>query len=380
MSGPDTRRDFLAGRALLRLADRDAPVEERQAPSSGPTVRLETRAMACPWSVVMNPGPPDQIMIASEALDLLHPIEAQLSIYRDDSPISQLKTLTPGEWRPLPPEVFSLLLQCEELSAATEGAFDPTSGPLIRLWRECRQAGRIPEQSEIDKALGRSSDPSVAFRSAKGPPFAEQKATLPPCGMSRLVELNPADSTIRVLAPGVEIDLGAIGKGHAIDRLCEALLGTSDFLIHGGFSSLRAHGPHNGLPGWPVGLRNPLFPDRNYATLLLKDRALATSGSNVQFFRHQGQRYGHILDPRTGWPALGMLSVTVTAPTATEADALSTAFYVMGLDAAAEYCREHPQIGAILVPPLTHGRTLTPLILNIPEEDLFFGDDVAVEG
>ena len=410
MSGPDTRRDFLAGRALLRLADRDAPVEERRVPASGPTVRLETRAMACPWSVVMNPGPPNQIMAASEALDLVHPIEALLSIYRDDSTISQLKTVKPGEWRQLPPEVFALLVQCRELSTATGGAFDPTSGPLIRLWRECRQAGRIPEQAEIDKTLGRSLD-SVVFRSAKERPFAEQKATLPRCGMSRLIELNPADSSIRVLASGVELDLGAIGKGYAIDRLSEVLLGNSksenrnskpelspplpaspspppassppplsSFLLHGGFSSLRAHGQHNGLPGWPVGLRNPLFPDRNYATLLLKDRALATSGSNVQFFRHQGQRYGHILDPRTGWPAEGMLSVTVTAPTATEADALSTAFYVMGHEAAAAYCRQHPEIGAILVPPLMQGRTLTPLILNIPEEDLFFGDDVSVEG
>ena len=406
MSGPDTRRDFLAGRALLRLADRDAPVEERSVPVSGPTVRLETRAMACPWSVVMNPGPPDQIMAASEALDLLHPIEAQLSIYRDDSLISQLKTLKPGEWRSLPPEVFALLVQCQEFSTATEGAFDPTSGPLIRLWRECRQAGRIPEQSEIDKVAGLSeSGGSTSASQKKHAPsdlsarqqagsteytgfgesgdFAPSPARLS-LGMSRRVELNPADSTIRVLTPGVEIDLGAIGKGYAIDRLCEALLSPSSplpsFLIHGGFSSLRAHGHHHGLPGWPVGLRNPLFPDRNYATLLLKDRALATSGSNVQFFRHQGQRYGHILDPRTGWPVEGMLSVTVTAPTATEADALSTAFYVMGLEAAAEYCRQHPQIGAILVPPLTQGRTLTPLILNIPEEDLFFGDDVAVEG
>ena len=72
--------------------------------------------------------------------------------------------------------------------------------------------------------------------------------------------------------------------------------------------------------------------------------------------------------------------MTVTAPTATQADALSTAFYVMGLEPAAAYCRQHPEIGAILVPQLTQGRTLTPLILNIPEEDLFFGDDVAVEG
>jgi len=337
-------------------------------------------------------------MAASDALDLVHPIEQQLSIYRNDSPISQLRSLLPGEWRPLPAEVIALLSQCLEFSEATGGAFDPTSGLVIRLWRECRAVGRIPEPSEVERALGGI----VAFRSVQERSFAERKATAqaPRCGMARRIELNSADALIRVLAPHVEIDLGAIGKGYAIDRICQSLLETipqkpvlsiapspspplppsPHFLVHGGYSSLRAHGQHNGHNGWPVGLRNPLFPDRNYATLLLKDRALATSGSNVQFFRHEGQRYGHILDPRTGWPAEGMLSVTVTAPTATEADALSTAFYVMGLEPAAEYCRQHPEIGAILVPPLSTGRTLTPLILNISEEELFFGDDVAVEG
>ncbi|MFO1006708.1 MAG: FAD:protein FMN transferase [Planctomycetaceae bacterium] len=387
MSGQDTRRDFLAGRALLRLADRaGADVPERIAPSAGPTVRIETRAMACPWSVVMNPGPPEQVMAASDSLDLVHPIEQLLSIYRDDSSISQVKRLQPGEVMELPREVVALLGQCQEFSRQTGGAFDPTSGRVIRLWRECRQAGRIPDQSEIDEALWRTALVSDVTAGE-----AAQHS-----GISRLLELDHASSTIRVLAPGVEIDLGAIGKGYAIDRICEALLpattspgteaqsipthyGVANFLLHGGFSSLRAHGTHHGHEGWPVGLRNPLFPDRNYATLLLKDRALATSGSNVQFFRHQGQRYGHILDPRTGWPVEGMLSVTVTAPTATEADALSTAFYVMGLEAAADYCRQHPEIGAILVPPLKEGRTLTPLILNIAEDELFFGDDVAVD-
>lgn len=387
MSGQDTRRDFLAGRALLRLAERtgsDQP--ERTAPSAGPTVRIETRAMACPWSVVMNPGPPEQVMAASDALDLVHPIEQLLSIYRDDSAISKVKRLLPGEVMELPPAVIDLLHLCQEFSTQTGGAFDPTSGRVIRLWRECRQVGRIPEPSEIDEALWRTAS---ELKTTHG---EDAKRS----GISRLIELDRSDSTIRVLAPGVEIDLGAIGKGYAIDQICETLRpvaeppgsgpsegrsqsGITNFLLHGGFSSLRAHGTHHGHAGWPVGLRNPLFPDRNYATLLLQDRALATSGSNVQFFRHQGQRYGHILDPRTGWPVEGMLSVTVTAPTATEADALSTAFYVMGLEAAADFCRQHPEIGAILVPPLKEGRTLTPLILNIREEELFFGDDVAVD-
>lgn len=362
MSSENTRRDFLAGRALLRLADRADPAEERTAPSGGPTVRLETRAMACSWSVVMNPGPPQWVMAASDGLALAHEIEAQLSIFRDETPIARIRTLQPDESLELPEEVFELLEQCLHYSRATGGAFDPTSGPLNRIWRDCRQAGRIPEPGEIEALLERTC-------------------------IARVLELDAANHSVRVTCAGVEVDLGAIGKGYAIDRIMERLAASPeistpipDFMVHGGYSSLRAVGTHNGHPGWPIGLRNPLFPDRNYATLLLRDRAMATSGSNVQFFRHQGKRFGHILDPRTGWPAEGMLSVTVVAPTAAAADALSTAFYVMGLDAAADYCRAHPEIGAILVPPLTEGRTLTPLILNIAEEDLFFGDGVAVEG
>ncbi len=352
----NTRRDFLAGRALLRLgvaAEESPPVT---APEAGPTIRLETRAMACPWAVVLNPGPPEQIMHASDALDRVHPIEDLLSIFRDETPIAKLRHLPAGQSQVLPDEVFGLLKRCREFAIASQGAFDPAAGPVIRLWRECRQSGRIPEECEIATALQR-------------------------CGFARLVELNDSTQSIELAATGVEVDLGAIGKGYALDCVSEALTdaGIPDYLAHGGYSTLRAKGGHYGHPGWPVGLRNPLFPDRNYATVMLRDRALSTSGSNVQFFRHQGRRWGHILDPRTGWPVEGMLSVTVIAPLAETADALSTAFYVMGLEAAARYCHDRPEIGAILVPPLREGRELLPKICNIAEEDLFWTDQVAAE-
>ena len=94
------------------------------------------------------------------------------------------------------------------------------------------------------------------------------------------------------------------------------------------------------IPGWPVGIGNPLFTEKRLGTLLLCDQAMATSGSNIQFFRHEGKRYGHILDPRTGWPVDGMLSVTVLAPSAALADALSTAFFVMGVEKARQLLRE----------------------------------------
>ena len=101
-------------------------------------------------------------------------------------------------------------------------------------------------------------------------------------------------------------------------------------------------------PPWKIGVKDPLRDERRLGQVELHDRALGTSGAQFQSFRHRGRRYGHILDPRTGWPAEGVLSVTVLAPTAAEADALSTAFYVMGPEAAMSYCRQHPSIAAMV--------------------------------
>ena len=140
-----------------------------------------------------------------------------------------------------------------------------------------------------------------------------------------------------------------------------------------GQSSLLARGKHNGLAGWPVGIGNPLFTGKRLGTILLADKAMATSGSNIQYFRHQGEKYGHILDPRTGWPIDTMLSVTVLADTAAEADALSTAFYVMGVEKAKAYC-DNAGIGAVLI-PYPKGPRLEPMVVGIPADHLFLDAD-----
>jgi thiamine biosynthesis lipoprotein len=151
------------------------------------------------------------------------------------------------------------------------------------------------------------------------------------------------------------MNLGAIGKGYALDRAAEVLqdAGVEDFLLHGGRSSVLARGSNAaaelGAGGWTVSLEDPLRPGRTLAEFTLRNAALGTSGTAAQFFRHGGRRYGHILDPRCGQPAEGMFSATVVAPTAAEADALSTAFYVLGPDRTAEYCGRHPGIAALLV-------------------------------
>jgi thiamine biosynthesis lipoprotein len=359
MSDPfdSSRREFLSGRAAMKEAARtgsavadaitdgaDVPPE----PSAHDTIRLETRAMGCPWCVIMEPGPPEQVMQASAALEIVHALDAQLSVYRDDSEVSRVNRAAAGAPIEVEPGLLQLLLQCRRLSEETAAAFDPAVRALILLWRRCRQEGRVPDQSEVDVAL------SMA-------------------GM-RHVLLDESTPAVSILRQGVGFDLGAIGKGYALDRASAELgrLGMQDFLLHGGHSSLMARGEHHEQAGWPVGLRDPLFTEQHYATILLRNQALATSGSNVQFFRHRGRRYGHILDPRTGWPAAGLLSATVVAPTAAEADALSTAFYVMGLEKALRYCDNHPAIGTVLVPPPA-GRELQPIIRNIPADVLFLG-------
>ena len=183
--------------------------------------------------------------------------------------------------------------------------------------------------------------------------------------MGELITFDRAD---------MELNLGSIGKGYALDRAAEVLLehDLAEWLIQGGHSSVVARGEHNGLPGWPVGLRNPLLPQRQLGTIMLRDQALATSGTAVQHFRFEGKRYGHIIDPRTGWPTDAMLSVTVLAPTAAEADALSTAFFVGGVELAERYCSNHPSVSALLIPPPSSGQRLEPMNIGVPEEVLFW--------
>ena len=119
--------------------------------------------------------------------------------------------------------------------------------------------------------------------------------------------------------------------------------------------------------GWLVALRHPLKPDERLAEFVLCYQALGTSGSGTQFFHHQGKRYGHILDPRTGWPADKVLSATVIAPTAEQADALSTALYVMGLQEAREFCASCGEISGLLTTTSRAGQVeLHPL--NLPDD------------
>ena len=122
-------------------------------PAGGPTIRLATRAMACEFSVIMNAGATDDVLHATEALDVIPRLEQQMSVYREDSELSQLNRLACDKDVPVEPRLLELLLEAKRMSQLTDGAFDPTSGPLVALWRDCRPRGGFPIKASSTGAL-----------------------------------------------------------------------------------------------------------------------------------------------------------------------------------------------------------------------------------
>lgn len=358
MARKSTRRDFLRGKAPpeppARIPGSPLP-ESRPAASPGTSpagappdaatpesylLHVSRPAMACRFELLFNAGQyANDTTAALEALDLVQLLEDGISYFRTTSQLSRVNALAAEMPVEVEPPLFDLLRLSLELHAQTAGALDVAAAPLWEAWGFSRRAGRIPSDEEIAEALERTG--------------------------SHLIELDPGRRTVRFKRAGVRINLGSIGKGYALDRAGEVLAaaGVADFLFHGGQSSVLARGsrlepaggrPSPASPGWSVGVRHPLWPRRRVAEIRLRNRALGTSGSTMQFFRHRGRRYAHILDPKTGRPADGVLSATVVAPSAAVADALSTAFFVMGPEQALAFCRTRPEIAAILICPGTH--------------------------
>jgi FAD:protein FMN transferase len=180
------------------------------------------------------------------------------------------------------------------------------------------------------------------------------------------VTLDAAQRSVRFERQGLEINLGSIGKGYALDRVAAWLSETSKWqavLLQGGSSSVYAKGCPSADPrGWAIDLRHPWQPGLCLARVWLRDQALGTSAATFQYLEHEGRKLGHVLDPRTGWPASGVASASVVAPTAAEADALSTAIFVAGTDLARTICTARPDVGVVLLP---EGDDARPVVLNL---------------
>jgi len=352
MARKTTRRDFLKGKAAAdALADlagtpagSGAPADRTrgcgaetpgEAPHAQPDsflLHVSRQAMACQFELVLSAGQyAHGTEAALEALDLVETLEQPMSYFRPTSQISRLNALAADGPVEVEPWLLELLDLAMQLHAQTHGAFDVAAGAAWEAWGFSRRSGKVPSDEAIDQALA--------------------------CCGSHLVRLDRKRKTVRFTRPGVRLSLGSLGKGYALDRAGQVLAVAEihDFLFHAGQSSILARGSRRGPPfhepgpGWTVGIRHPLAPQRRLGELCLRDRALGTSGSTMQFFRHRGRRYGHILDPRTARPAEGMLSATVVASSAVLADALSTALFVMGPDRGFDFLRSRPDLAGVLV-------------------------------
>ncbi len=283
--------------------------------------------MATRFELLLCGDDPARLRAAGEqALDEIDRLENQLSLFRPGSEIAHLNARAAVEPVRVSPALLTLLDQAKTISEATDGAFDITVAPLVRCWGFMDGPGRAPNAAEL-------------------------KAAREVVGMD-LVELNRSDSTVRFAKPGVMLDLGAIGKGYAIERAAEVLreAGVSSALMHAGTSSICAIGTPPNADHWLVAIENPFasvqrravqtVPDigaatersskPSLATLGLKTESLSVSAISEKFFEADGKTFGHVLDPRTGQPACNALLAAVVLPSATETDALSTALLTLG--------------------------------------------------
>jgi thiamine biosynthesis lipoprotein len=332
------RRDLLRLRSATRSLAGSGRVEDS---SSNDLIRASRPGMGSFFEVRLGARTPGGIDLAERALDRIDELEQQLTVYRDDSEVSRLNASAHLGPVAVEPGLFGLLQQAVRIGEETGGAYDVTSGALSLAWGFVRGPKRVPDPETLSDARART-------------------------GQHHL-RLDAEHRTVMFDRPGITINLGSIGKGYAIDRVADLIRShwfPTSALVHGGRSSLYALGspPYDFGGRWEVALRNPFDPESPLGVLRLRNRGMGTSGAAFQQFEEGGRVYGHILDPRTGEPAIGPASVTVLAPTAAEADALSTAFYLLGPEAAAEHIERHPDIGAVFVEEDT--RRLTTIGLS----------------
>jgi thiamine biosynthesis lipoprotein len=280
------------------------------------TLRLESSvvAMGSAYSVAVYGDDRMRMEEAVEAaFEEVRRLDQMLSNYKPESELSELNRLAAERPVQVTPEMFSLLSACAEYSRESEGAFDITVGPLMKIWGFYKGTGRLPHRAEIRGALER-----VGYRN---------------------VALDAANRTVRFGRPGIELDPGGIGKGYAVDRMIEALkqYGIHTALVSASGSSIYGLGAPPGEKGWRVQIRDPKDASKSVAEVYLKDESMSTSGNYEKFFHAEGRVYSHIMDPRTGWPAQGVLSVSAIAPRTLDSEAWTKPLFVNGRAWAAKH-------------------------------------------
>ncbi len=264
--------------------------------------------MGSAFSVVAYGEDRDKLQSAIEqALEEARRLDHLLSNYRPESEWSEVNREAASHPVHVAPELFHLLAACVEYSRESEGSFDITVGPLMKIWGFYKGTGHLPHRAEVRGALDR-----VGYRN---------------------LILDATNQTVKFAKSGVEMDPGGIGKGYAVDRMAAILKenGIKSALVSGGGSSIYAIGtPPNEPQGWKVDIKDPKDRSKVAASAFLKDDSMSTSGNYEKFFYAEGQLWSHIMDPRTGFPSMGMLSVSIIAPRTIDTEAWCKPYYIMG--------------------------------------------------
>lgn len=248
------------------------------------------------------------------------------------------------------PEVAVVLAEALRVWRESDGAFDITIEPLVRAWGFLGGKPHVPTDAEV----------AAAYELVG----------------AKQIEFDASDRTLAFTRSGVQIDLGGIAKGYAVDLAAQALekQGVRDALVDLS-GNMFALGSPPDAEAWRIGIRDPRDRMPYFARLLITGEAVATSGKYEQFVAADGKEYGHILDPRSGQPAEGLISVTVVATRAMSADAWGTALFVLGPEAAMTTAGKRDDIAAVLVEPGADGRDI--VWVEEPLREIFKLEDKA---
>jgi len=263
-----------------------------------------------------------------EALNEMERMDRIMSNYKNDSELSQVNKKAAKSPVPCHAELLDVIEQSQYYSELSGGAFDITVSPIVALWGFFREKGHVPPDKEIEKVL-----PAVSYKNIVINKSNDTK--------------KPA--TIVFKNTQTQIDLGAIGKGYAVDKALEII---RKFGINNGCINLGGNiyvlGTPPGKNAWKIGVQHPRNVNEILGYLELKNEATATSGDYERFFEFNGKRYSHIINPQTGRPVSGTIATTIVAPTGTMVDALSTSVFVLGHEKGMELIKKIPNADAMI--------------------------------
>ena len=284
--------------------------------------------MACVYAIEAY-GPDAEALprILDEAFDEVDRIDRLMSNYKIDSALSRINREAARHPVTVEPELFDFIADAMRYNRDSAGAFDITVGPLMKAWGFFKGDGRVPGEDEL----------AAARRHVGG----------------AHVMLNSIAKTIGFDEAGVELDLGGIAKGYAVDRIVRLFRERqiAAALISAGGSTIYGLGAPPARDGWDVAIQDPIDPQHIALTVQLNDRALSVAGSSEKSFEAGGVRYSHIMDPRTGRPVQGVLSVVVLTGNGTAGDALDDAFFVLGPEGSRRYLNQLPGTEALFFLP-----------------------------